>query len=205
MGDNFINQGLTMKRPDWLSVDQLNAVNCLVLVIAIPVFDNFVFPLLRRCGLRMGPIVRITTGYSIVVCAFIYVTVLQKVIYSTGPYYDFTGPDVPVGATNDISVWYQIVPYAAIAVAEIFASVTALELAYSQAPTELRSVLTAVYLSTICGGSLIGMVLALWGGDPQVLYVFAGETVVLGVLTVVFYFSFHHYDSIVAKQEQFKS
>ncbi|KAJ2821920.1 hypothetical protein FBU31_004750, partial [Coemansia sp. 'formosensis'] len=103
MGDNFINQGLTMRRPEWLSVDQLNAVNCLVLVVAIPVFDNFVFPLLRRLGLRMGPIVRITTGYSIVVCSFIYVTVLQKVIYSTGPYYDFTGPDVPVGATNDIS------------------------------------------------------------------------------------------------------
>ncbi|KAJ2876301.1 hypothetical protein GGH93_000878 [Coemansia aciculifera] len=205
MGDNFINQGLTMKRPDWLSVDQLNAVNCLALVIAIPVFDNFVFPLLRRMGLRMGPIVRITTGYSIVVCAFIYVTVLQKVIYTTGPYYDFTAPGTPEGATNDISVWYQIVPYAAIAVAEIFASVTALELAYSQAPTELRSVLTAAYLSTICGGSLIGMVLALWGGDPQVLYVFAGETVVLAIMTVVFYFSFRHYDGIVAKQEQFKS
>ncbi|KAJ2486018.1 hypothetical protein IWW37_005762 [Coemansia sp. RSA 2050] len=205
MGDNFINQGLTMKRPEWLSVDQLNAVNCLALVVAIPVFDNFVFPFLRRMGLRMGPIVRITTGFSIVVCAFVYVTVLQKVIYSTGPYYDFTGPATPAGATNDISVWYQIVPYAAIAVAEIFASVTALELAYSQAPPELKSVLTAVYLSTVCAGSLIGMILALWGGDPQVLYVFAGETIVLAIMTAIFYFSFHHYDDIVAKQEQLKS
>ncbi|KAJ2815571.1 hypothetical protein FBU31_006880, partial [Coemansia sp. 'formosensis'] len=98
-----------------------------------------------------------------------------------------------------------IVPYASIAVAEIFASVTALELAYSQAPMELRSVLTAAYLSTVCGGSLIGMVLALWGGDPQVLYVFAGETVVLAVMTVVFYFNFRHFDDIVAKQDQFKS
>ncbi|KAJ2337086.1 hypothetical protein GGH91_005145, partial [Coemansia sp. RSA 2671] len=108
MSDNFINQGLTMKRPSWLSVDQLNVVNSLVLVISIPIFDNFVFPLLRRCGLRMGPIARITTGFVIVVCGFIYVTVLQKVIYTKGPYYDFTGPNIPVGATNDISVWFQI-------------------------------------------------------------------------------------------------
>ncbi|KAJ2330351.1 hypothetical protein GGH92_009562, partial [Coemansia sp. RSA 2673] len=184
MSDNFINQGLTMKRPGWLSVDQLNVVNSLVLVISIPIFDNFVFPLLRRCGLRMGPIARITTGFVIVVCGFIYVTVLQKIIYTKGPYYDFTGPDVPVGATNDISVWFQIVPYAAVAISEIFASVTGLEFAFSQAPAELKSVLTAVFLFTNCGGALIGLILAIWGGDPQVLYVFAAETAVLGVMSV---------------------
>ncbi|KAJ2039867.1 hypothetical protein IW146_002337 [Coemansia sp. RSA 922] len=205
MSDNFINQGLTMKRPGWLSVDQLNVVNSLVLVISIPIFDNFVFPLLRRCGLRMGPIARITTGFVIVVCGFIYVTVLQKIIYTKGPYYDFTGPDVPVGATNDISVWFQIVPYAAVAISEIFASVTGLEFAFSQAPAELKSVLTAVFLFTNCGGALIGLILAIWGGDPQVLYVFAAETAVLGVMSVVFYFCFRHYDVALAEQEQFHS
>ncbi|KAJ2832966.1 hypothetical protein GGI24_001025 [Coemansia furcata] len=205
MSDNFINQGLTMKRPGWLSVDQLNVVNSLVLVISIPIFDNFVFPLLRRCGLRLGPIARITTGFAIVVCGFIYVTVLQKVIYTKGPYYDFTGPDVPVGASNDISVWFQIVPYAAVAISEIFASVTGLEFAFSQAPGELKSVLTAVYLFTNCGGALIGMILAIWGGDPQVLYVFAAETAVLGVMSFVFYFCFRHYDVALAEQEQFQS
>ncbi|KAJ2786446.1 hypothetical protein H4R21_007187, partial [Coemansia helicoidea] len=46
MSDNFINQGLTMQRPKWLSVDQLNLVNSLVLIISIPLFDKFVFPLL---------------------------------------------------------------------------------------------------------------------------------------------------------------
>ncbi|KAJ1819436.1 hypothetical protein LPJ60_003770 [Coemansia sp. RSA 2675] len=205
MSDNFINQGLTMKRPSWLSVDQLNVVNSLVLVISIPIFDNFVFPLLRRCGLRMGPIARITTGFVIVVCGFIYVTVLQKVIYTKGPYYDFTGPNIPVGATNDISVWFQIVPYAAVAISEIFASVTGLEFAFSQAPAELKSVLTAVFLFTNCGGALIGLILAIWGGDPQVLYVFAAETAVLGVMTIVFYFCFRHYDVALAEQEQFDS
>ncbi|KAJ2326398.1 hypothetical protein GGI00_004759 [Coemansia sp. RSA 2681] len=205
MSDNFINQGLTMKRPDWLSVDQLNVVNSLVLVISIPIFDNFVFPLLRRMGLRMGPIARITTGFVIVVCGFIYVTVLQKVIYTKGPYYDFTAPGTPEGATNDISVWFQIVPYAAVAISEIFASVTGLEFAFSQAPAELKSVLTAVFLFTNCGGALIGMVLAIWGGDPEVLYVFAAETAVLGVFSVVFYFCFRHYDELYAEQEQFNS
>ncbi|KAJ2486846.1 hypothetical protein IWW37_005474 [Coemansia sp. RSA 2050] len=205
MSDNFINQGLTMKRPGWLSVDQLNVVNSLVLVISIPIFDNFVFPLLRRCGLRMGPIARITTGFVIVVCGFIYVTVLQKVIYTKGPYYDFTGPNIPVGATNDISVWFQIVPYAAVAISEIFASVTGLEFAFSQAPAELKSVLTAVFLFTNCGGALIGLILAIWGGDPEVLYVFAAETAVLGAMTIVFYFCFRHYDVALAEQEQFDS
>ncbi|KAJ1827830.1 hypothetical protein LPJ70_007392, partial [Coemansia sp. RSA 2708] len=139
MTDLLINQGMTMRRPNWLSVDQLNVVNSLVLIVAIPVFDNFVFPLLRRMGFRLGPIARITTGFAIAVCGFIYVTVLQKVIYTRGPYYDFTGPNVPDDATNDISVWLQIVPYAVVAISEIFTSVTGLEFAFSQAPAELKS------------------------------------------------------------------
>ncbi|KAJ1667515.1 hypothetical protein IW140_002095 [Coemansia sp. RSA 1813] len=205
MSDNFINQGMTMRRPEWLSVDQLNVVNSLVLVVSIPVFDKLVFPMLRRLGFRLGPIARITTGFAIVVCGFIYVTVLQKVIYTKGPYYDFTRPGTPEGATNDISVWLQIVPYAAVAISEIFASVTGLEFAFSQAPAELKSVLTAVFLFTNCGGALIGMILAIWGGDPDVLYVFAAETAILGVMAVVFYFCFRHYDDIVAEQKQFEA
>ncbi|KAJ2853940.1 hypothetical protein FB639_006457 [Coemansia asiatica] len=175
-----------MRRPSWLSVDQLNVVNSLVLIIAIPLFDKFVFPLLRHLGFCMGPVARITTGFVIL------------------PYFDFTGPDVPEGATNDISVWLQIVPYAAVAISEISSSVTGLEFAFSQAPAELKSVLTALYLFTNCGGGpLIGLILAIWGGDPQVLYVFAAETSVLGVLTIVFYVCFRHYDDMIAEQEQF--
>ncbi|KAJ2307401.1 hypothetical protein IWW55_000993 [Coemansia sp. RSA 2706] len=205
MTDLLINQGMTMRRPNWLSVDQLNVVNSLVLIVAIPVFDNFVFPLLRRMGFRLGPIARITTGFAIAVCGFIYVTVLQKVIYTRGPYYDFTGPNVPDDATNDISVWLQIVPYAVVAISEIFTSVTGLEFAFSQAPAELKSVLTAVFLFTNCGGSLIGMILGIWSSDPQVLYVFAAQTIILGVLAAIFYWCFHHYDSMVATQEQYNT
>ncbi|KAJ2716987.1 hypothetical protein H4R19_000296 [Coemansia spiralis] len=205
MSDNFINQGMTTKRPDWLSVDQLYLVNGLVLIIAIPLFDNFIFPLLRRMGLRMGPITRITIGFIIVVCGFIYVTVLQKIIYTKGPYYDFTGPNVPEGASNDISVWYQIVPYAAVGISEIFSNVTGLEYAYSQAPTELKSTLTSLFLFTNCGGALIGMILAIWGGDPDVLYMFAAKTAILGVLAGIFYYCFRHYDEMIEQQEMLAS
>ncbi|KAJ1838135.1 hypothetical protein LPJ70_005584, partial [Coemansia sp. RSA 2708] len=83
----------------------------------------------------------------------------------------------------------------------IFTSVTGLEFAFSQAPAELKSVLTAVFLFTNCGGSLIGMILGIWSSDPQVLYVFAAQTIILGVLAAIFYWCFHHYDSMVATQE----
>ncbi|KAJ2714044.1 hypothetical protein H4R19_001933 [Coemansia spiralis] len=205
MSDNFINQGMTMMRPNWLFVDQLYLVNGLVLIITIPLFDNFIFPLIRRMGLRLGPITRITIGFVIVVCAFIYVTVLQKVIYTKGPYYDVTGPNVPEGASNDISVWYQIVPYAAVGISEIFSSVTGLEYAYSQAPTELKSTLTSLFLFTNCVGALIGMILAIWGGDPDVLYVFAAETAILGVLAGIFYYCFRHYNEMIEQQEMLAS
>ncbi|KAJ1727151.1 hypothetical protein LPJ61_004728 [Coemansia biformis] len=200
VADTFINQGLTMRRPEWLSADQLNVVYNLALIAGIPACDLFIFPLLRRMGLRLGPVARIAIGFAIVVCALAYAAILQKVIYTRAPYYDFNGPNVPTGSTNDISIWHQAVPYSLIGISEIFTSVAGLEFAFTQAPEELRSILTALNLATICGGTLGGIIVSPWSKDPYVVYVFAGEAALLGVMTVVFYTCFRHYDGAAAEQ-----
>ncbi|KAJ2780054.1 hypothetical protein H4R18_003669 [Coemansia javaensis] len=193
VADTYINQGLTMRRPDWLSADQLNLAYTLSLVVAIPVSD-YAFPLLRRMGLRLGPITRITIGFGIVACAVAYAAVLQRVIYSRGPYYDFSGPDVPAGATNNISIWLQVVQYSLTGLSEVFVSITGLEYAFTQAPAELRSVLTALNLATICGGTLGGIILSPLSKDPSVMYVFAGEAAAMAALALAFYLCFRRHD-----------
>ncbi|ORX92283.1 PTR2-domain-containing protein, partial [Basidiobolus meristosporus CBS 931.73] len=200
MSDNFINMGLTMQRPSFISgPEQLNLVNSLVLVIAIPIFDTAVFPLLRRMGCRLGPITRITIGFTIATLAFVYVTVLQAQVYKTGPYYNFTDlSGLPEGEqpVNDISIWWQVIPFIGISISEIFASVTGLEFAFRQAAPELKSVVTSLFLFTNCGGSLIGLILAVWSNDPNFVYVFGIQTGLMGVMTVIFYWIFRKFDTI---------
>lgn len=197
MSDNFINQSINMRRPSWLDESQLNVINSLVLVATIPIFDSFIFPFLRNRGFRLGPITRITTGFIIVIIGFIYVTVLQKVLYNTGPYYDFTNvpSDVKI-PVNDLSVWWQMPPYAIIAISEIFSSATGLEFAYKQAAPELKSIVMSLFLLTNCGGSLIGMLLAIWSKDPYFVTIFAVQTSVLAVITVIFWYLFKKYDDV---------
>jgi POT family proton-dependent oligopeptide transporter len=197
MSDNFINQGTNLVRPSWLGPEQLNLVNSIVLVICIPLFDRFFFPTVRRWGWRMGPIARITTGFTICTLGFVYVTILQAVLYNTGPWYNFTDlTGLPAGETpvNNVSVWIQVPPYIFIAISEIFASATGLEYAFKQAPAEMKSLVLSLFLFTNCGGSLIGLILAIWSKDPNFVYVFGIQTGLLGVITVIFYFLFRKID-----------
>ncbi|PVV03131.1 hypothetical protein BB560_002401 [Smittium megazygosporum] len=200
MTDNFINQGLRMKRPSWLESSQLVVVSSVFLIITIPIFDTFIFPFLARKRVKLGPIKRIFIGFIIVVIDFILVTVLQKQVYKTGPYYDFTGPDATSESFNNISIFWQIPIYITQAISEIFASITGLEYAYSQAPTELKSALQALFLFTNAGGSLIGLLLSRWSNDPEVLYNFAAQTCIMAAVTALFYYCFRHYDEAIREQ-----
>jgi len=195
MSDNFINQGINMRRPDWLGPEQLNLINSLVLVVSIPLFDRVIFPFLRARGFRLGPITRITLGFLIVVSGFIYVTVLQIVLYNTGPFYNFSTWTKDQGEPiNDLAVWWQMPPYAIIAISEIFASATGLEFAFKRAPVELKSVVMSLFLLTNCGGALIGMGLAPLSKDPYMVTLFAVQTIVLVIATAVFWFLFRKLD-----------
>ncbi|GCB75886.1 hypothetical protein scyTo_0020413, partial [Scyliorhinus torazame] len=59
-----------------------------------------------------------------------------------------------------VSVLWQLPQYIIISVSEILFSVTGLHLAYTQAPSSMRSVVMAVWLLTIGIGNLIVVVIA---------------------------------------------
>ncbi|KAI9291554.1 PTR2-domain-containing protein, partial [Neoconidiobolus thromboides FSU 785] len=188
--DSFILMGLTMESPSWLSAEQLNLFNSITIIILIPIMDFFVFPILRKFGFKLGPITRITIGFFICFLAFIYMTVLQKIVYSTGPYYDFTNLNGVKDPVNQISVWYQVPGYLLLAISEVFSATTVLEYSYQYASPELKSVVSSLYYLSVCISSLIGMLLAIWSYDPNYVPLFAAQTVVMGICTIVFYLMF---------------
>ncbi|PVV02487.1 hypothetical protein BB560_001930 [Smittium megazygosporum] len=201
VSDSFINQGLQMKRPKWLQASMLSGIHCLAIIIIIPIFDIWLYPALAKRNIPMGPIKRMTLGFIFLVLTFVYITVLQKFIYSSAPFYDFTGKDVPINPHNDISIWWQVPLYIIISISEIFAAVTGLEYAYSQAPSELKSFLQAIFQFTGAIGSLIGMIISIWSYDPAILWSFAAQAIIFAIMTVAFWLIFHKYDAQTESQE----
>jgi len=209
MNDNFVNMAINMQRPSFLQPEQLSFVNSAVIVIFIPILDMIVFPILRKAGFRLGPINRIVIGFSIVTFCFVYVTVLQHMLYRSGPYYNFTGKDpndpnhvieIPSDITlmvNDISIWTQLPAYILIGISEIFSSATGLEFAFRSAAPELKSVVMSLFLATNAFGSLIGMILAIWSNDPNFVYVYAVQAVAMFFVTIGFAWKFAKLDNIV--------
>jgi POT family proton-dependent oligopeptide transporter len=201
MTDSFIIQGMHMERPKWLTSEQLNVVNSLVLVILLPIFDYIIFPGIRKANIKLGPLRRICIGFTLCTIAMALAAVFQSRVYASEPYFDFSEEyvkDVDPKLINDInnnfSIWWQVIVYVIMSVSEIFASATGLEFAFKYASEELKSFVLALFLFTNCLGSLLGMIVAIWSKDPYFTWLFTGEAAVMGAVTIVFTLLFFNKD-----------
>jgi POT family proton-dependent oligopeptide transporter len=127
-----------MSRPDWFQPSQMQALNPALVMLLIP-FNNLVlYPALRKAGLEATPLRRMTTGIAASGVAWIVVGALQLHLDS--------------GA--DLSILWQILPYALLTFGEVLVSATGLEFAYSQAPLRTKSALMAFWSLSVTVGNL---------------------------------------------------
>lgn len=151
--------------------DILSNLNPLSLVIFIPICDLWIYPVLRRYKIKFTPLKRIAWGFGMGVLAMIWSTVIQYYIYQKGPCGDHAN-----SCENDpapIIVWAQTGAYVFIAFSEIFASITGLEYAFTKAPTNMRSLVTAVFLFASAISSAIGQALVSLAEDPLLIWNYA--------------------------------
>lgn len=122
-----------------------------------------------------------------------YAAGIQKVIYDSPPCYKYPtecpaseGGELP----NRVHIALQVPAYVCIGLAEIFASVTGLEYAFTKAPASMKSVVTSVYLLQNAFGSAIGIGVATRAKNPDMVVFYsclAGITFLAGTL---FWFCF---------------
>jgi proton-dependent oligopeptide transporter, POT family len=67
----------TYMRTDGFPNDLLSNINPLTLIILIPIMDRFVYPGLRKIGIKMLPITRITLGFFVGALAMAYCAIIQ--------------------------------------------------------------------------------------------------------------------------------
>ncbi|CAF1620133.1 unnamed protein product, partial [Adineta ricciae] len=138
--------------------DLLQTINPLVVVVFVPIFDKIVYPMLRKCHIKFGPIERITWGFIVTALGMAWIAIVQHLIYSTAPNFDYTvQPCSTCQKFNNITVAWQIPARFLIGIGEIFAVISGIEYAYVKAPTSMKSIVMALFVCARAVGSLLNV------------------------------------------------
>ncbi|KAI6707946.1 oligopeptide transporter [Diplocarpon mali] len=195
MTNNLTSQAATMKLGG-VPNDIVSNFNPLFIVILIPLMDHVIYPAFRKAGINFSPIKRITCGFFLASMAMISACVVQSYIYKKTPCGDNNASNctIPFGDpdgekwTSDISVWVQILPYGLIGFSEILASVTSLEYAFTKAPVNMRSTITAVALFMNAISSALAQALTALAEDPLLVWNYGVVAVVAFIGGILFFF-----------------
>lgn len=161
--------------------------------------NHFVYPLLRKWGIKWGAISRMTFGFALCTFGSIGFAILQYYVYQSSPCgYDATtcASIVPKGenSLSDVSYALYSIPIIVTAISEIFVNVTAYGIAYSRSPKNMKGLVASINLFMTAISAAIGLATAPAIRDPFLVWAFAGPTICGGVVTVVFWFTFKHID-----------
>ena len=138
-GSTWIFQSQDMDRHclgfEWLP-SQIQSLNSVFVLTFIPLFAYAIYPLCDRLW-QLTPLRKIGLGLFIMAGAFALVTLIQQWIDG--------------GARPNI--FWQILAFALLTVAEVMVSIVAMEYAYTQAPKTMKSLIMCFYLGAVALGN----------------------------------------------------
>ncbi|KAF8533872.1 POT family-domain-containing protein [Trichophaea hybrida] len=187
MNTSFVSMAGTMETHG-LPNDLLFNLNPISIIIFIPIMEKGVYPLLRKLRISFRPITRIFFGFMFASASMAYAAGIQRYIYNQGPCYNFplecetsSGGSIP----NKAHIALQTPAYMLVGLAEIFASITGLEYAFTKAPPSMKSLVTSIFLLQNAFGSAIGVGVSTVAKNPNMVTFYAclsGVTFVCGCL-----------------------
>ncbi len=119
--------------------DQIQSLNPLMVMILIPV-TGFVVSLLRKSGLKVTALQRMTVGMLMTGSSFVAAALAQHAIDAAGP--------------GEVSVGWQLIQYFLLTQSEVLVSITGLEFAYTQSPKSVKSTVMGLWLLTVTLGNV---------------------------------------------------
>ncbi|KAJ2972831.1 hypothetical protein NQ176_g6935 [Zarea fungicola] len=177
--------------------DIVAKLNPIFIIIVIPIMDFVVYPGLRKCGVRLSPIRKITAGFILSSAAMVSACVTQSYIYKLSKCGDHINASIKSGrkdCTAPISVWVQVFPYGLIGMSEVLASITKLEYAYTKAPQNMKSTVQALALFTSAVSSALGQALVALSEDPLLVWNYGSVAVVALIGGIGFFLTFRKAD-----------
>ncbi len=158
--------------------DQVQALNPVFIMLFLP-FVTWMWSVLDRRGIKVRATDKLLVGFLL--------TALTMGIHVVAAY-------LAIDSGAKVSLWWQVIAFLVITIAEILISVTGLELAFTAAPKNMKGFVTACWLLTVgCANLFINApVTRLYPGKegglqfPTPTSYFAALTVTMLVVSAVF-------------------
>jgi len=122
-----------------MQASQLAALNPVMVLALIPLFQRVIFPALERWGVAVSPLRKMTVGMFLTVFSFGAAAVLEHVM---------------AGGARPSALW-QIPQYVFLTAGEVLVSVTGLEFSYTQAPRSMKSTIMSIWFLTVALGNML--------------------------------------------------
>ncbi|CRL19425.1 Major facilitator superfamily, general substrate transporter [Penicillium camemberti] len=190
VSNNLVSQAAQMQSSG-VPNDMMYNTNPIVIIIFIPIVDRVLFPWLRRSGFALTALTRLVCGFILEALAMAMAAIVQHLIYSSGPCYEYPlsciasdGGSIP----NSVNIFLQVPIFALEAFSETLSSPAGYELAYTMAPSSMKSVLQALFSTTGAVGSSLSLALSPLYGDPYMVWVYSSLAIAMGTVTLIFYF-----------------
>ncbi|KAI6914356.1 oligopeptide transporter [Hortaea werneckii] len=180
--------------------DIMPTFNPIACIIAGPIIQQWLFPLLNRRKIPFRPIARISVGFFFMGLSLAWATGLQAFIYRVGPCYRH--PLACAASENgkvpqNINVFLQVPCYFLMAVGEIFCVTTGSEFCYSRAPKSMKSIVQALFVGTASISYALGIAISPAAKDPNMVIFYGSLTGVQIVITVGFWLLFRKLDKAI--------
>ncbi|KAG6915913.1 hypothetical protein DXG01_009283 [Tephrocybe rancida] len=190
--------GMTLKGTPNDLIQNLNPIS---IIVMIPIFDYVIYPTLRKRGINFSPIKRIYTGFLVAGLAMVYASVLESYQNKLTPCRGGEFDKQPAACTiNDIhvasplNVWIVSGPYILVGMAEIFASITSLEYAFTKAPKRMKSVVMAFSQFQTALSSALNFSLTAVNIETKFVWLFASFAITAWIAGTIFFFTFRDLD-----------
>eukprot|EP00471_Norrisiella_sphaerica_P006960 CAMPEP_0184491068 /NCGR_PEP_ID=MMETSP0113_2-20130426/19537_1 /TAXON_ID=91329 /ORGANISM="Norrisiella sphaerica, Strain BC52" /LENGTH=665 /DNA_ID=CAMNT_0026875263 /DNA_START=109 /DNA_END=2106 /DNA_ORIENTATION=- len=177
MSGNFYAQSCQMDLrvgSSQLNAAVLNVGDCIAIVVCIPLFDTFLYPLIERVkGSKFTLLQKMASGFVVSTLALLAAAFIEIKRRDSGvpdfmspgasysncaPVYSDSNPDTCAQddsgflgkktCMSNMSVFWMAIPYFLIGVSECLISVQVYELCYTEIPVEMRSSAQAINLFT---------------------------------------------------------
>jgi POT family proton-dependent oligopeptide transporter len=118
---------------------QIQITNAIFLLLFIPVFNYWIYPMFDKMGLKTTPLRRLGAGLILTALSFVVIALIQTNIDHGG----------------HPTLWWQVFAYILLSAAEVLVSITGLEYAYTHSPKSIKSTMTAIWFMVVALGNAI--------------------------------------------------
>ncbi len=131
---------------------QIQAANPFLILVLIPVFAFWIYPQTEKI-IKLTPLRKIGAGLSLMAVSFVVVSLSQEAI---------DRGEIP-------HVGWQILAYVILTSGEVMVSIVALEFFYTQAPKKMKSLMMAIFLTSVSVGNSFTAIVnqAIQVGSPE--------------------------------------